>query len=136
MTDRYRFGLLNPVNKDIKTYRDDDPTIETGLDRLQKLIRPGSNVESDISVFIGEVIDVLNTKTVDDLSPGQRASILIDPKARSIYQFVVRIPESFSAAIPEPSSVGNPPKPTHLTLTLGPSSTTRKTMAPAGSTPY
>ena len=110
MTDRYRFGLLNPVNKDIKTYRDDDPTIETALDRLQKLIKPKSDIESNISIFIGEVVDVLSTKTVDDLSPGQRATMLIDPKSKSIYQFVVRIPESFSAAIPEPASVGKSAK--------------------------
>lgn len=110
MTDRYRFGLLNPTNKDIKTYRDDDPTLESGLDRLQKLISPKSDIDSDISVFIGEVIDILNNKTVEDLSPGQRASILVDPKAKKIYQFIVRIPESFSAAIPEPASVGKSAK--------------------------
>ena len=106
MNDRYRFGLLNSVGKDIKTYRDDDPTIETGLDRLQKLIRPKSDIESNISVFIGEVVDVLDNKTVEDLSPAQRATILIDPKSKKINQFIVRIPESFSAAIPEPTSVG------------------------------
>ena len=105
---RYRFGTLNPSRPDEKTYADDNPTIERPMDRLQKLLKPESNTKHERTSFVGHVVRVINNAGIDDLTSSQRAKIQGNP--RKIKMFIVRIPESYSAAIPEAVNIGSSKK--------------------------
>jgi len=102
---RYRHGQLNPHHTDEDTFEKDDPTLERGLDRLHKKIKPASAKNPDRKNFVGHVVGVVNNLNIEDISAAQRAELMGNPK--KIKVFIVRIPESFSAAIPESINVGS-----------------------------
>ena len=105
---RHRYGILNPELPDENSYTGDNPSLESGLDRLHKAIKPQSARKTERTTFVGHVVGVINNLGIEDLSAAQRAEVMGNPK--KIKSFVVRIPESYSAAIPECVNVGSKKK--------------------------
>jgi len=105
---RYRHGLLNPVLADEDTYAKDNPNEESDLDRLHRLVKPPPGKVAERTSFVGHVLRVINNLGLDDLSVAQQAVFQGNPN--KIKSFVVRIPESFSAAIPESLNLGGKKK--------------------------
>ncbi len=104
----YQYGTLNPVTPDEDTYTHDNPKLETPLDRLHKVIKPKSEPQRERTFFVGHVVSVLKNIGIEDLSHSQRSAIAGNPKKSKL--FAVRIPEAFSAVIPEAINIGGKKK--------------------------
>ena len=105
---RYRHGVMNPVSGDNDTYTDGNPALESAVDRLHKSLKPQPVKKIERTTFTGFVVGILPNLGIEDLSAAQRAEVMGNPK--KIKSFIVRIPESYSAAIPECLNVGSKKK--------------------------